>query len=357
MSIRHILFSLFLLVLAACSNQENPRFKVKPSALGVMNEIVIISDDDIWSSIVGDTVRHFFEGVYPLTPRPEPLFDLRQYEVEEINFQPLKKELRTYLILANLADSESETTQFVMKDLGEERISRAQSDPTFNTSVGKDKWANGQILIYLFAYGADELATAVEQHFNGISSRINEHDYVQLEQSTFARGYNKGLSSTIVGRFKADIDIPFDFKVVLDNEEENGLLWMRQDRKDGAVNLAIREFDYTSTDMISKEKAKERFNAFGAYVSSKRENTFIKINDIDLPILEFDRTISNRYSKEWRGIWEMENDFMGGPFMSYAIVNETSGKLLVIDAFVFAPGKKKRNTMQQIDLMVKNIKW
>ena len=53
----------------------------------------------------------------------------------------------------------------------------------------------------------------------------------------------------------------------------------------------------------------------------------------------------------------MENDFMGGPFISYALVNETTGKLLVIDSFIFAPGKKKRNSMQQIDLMVKSLKW
>jgi len=48
---------------------------------------------------------------------------------------------------------------------------------------------------------------------------------------------------------------------------------------------------------------------------------------------------------------------MGGPFISYALVNETAGKILVIDTFVFAPGVKKRNMMQQVDLVVKNIKW
>ena len=357
MKLRYLISILLLTTLASCSNQENPRFKVKPSALGVMNEIVVISDDDIWSSIVGDTVRHYFEGVYPLTPRPEPIFDLRQYEVAEINFQPLKKELRTYLILANLADTESEATQFVSRDLGEERIARAKSDPTFNTSVGKDKWANGQILIYLFAYGTDALATAVEQHFNGISSRINEHDAVQLYQSTYAKGHNRGLTSRLVERFGAEIDLPFDFQLVLDKEDENGLIWVRKEMKEGVANIAIREYDYTSTDLISKQAAKERFDAFGTHVSSKRENTFIVINDRDLPILEFDRTISNRYAKEWRGIWEMENDFMGGPFMSYAVVNETTGKLLVVDSFIFAPGKKKRNAMQQLDLIVKSLKW
>jgi len=81
------------------------------------------------------------------------------------------------------------------------------------------------------------------------------------------------------------------------------------------------------------------------------------INDRDLPILEYDRQIGDLFAREWRGIWEMQNDFMGGPFISYAIVNEDKGKVFVVDALFFAPGVRKRDFMQQIDLMVKSIKW
>ncbi len=360
---RCIRYSLTILALVSlllsCNNSSNPdrQFKIKPSALGVMNEIVVITDDDLWESIVGDTVRHFFEGVFPLTPRPEPIFDIRQYDPSDIYSQPLKKELRTYFIIANLDDIESETTKFVIKDLGEERLRRAKTDPNFNTSVGRDKWANGQILVYLFAHGTDNLAAAVERNYNGISGKVNDHDRIQLEQVTYARGRNNGLKSNMLGRYGAEIEIPNDFNTVLNAPEDHGLYWFRKDTKDGAFNMAFRIFDYTGPEMVTKEAMKERFNDFGRYVSSKEPNTFILINDVDLPILEFERTISTRYTKECRGIWEMENDFMGGPFISYAIVNEKTGKLLVIDSFVFAPGKRKRDILQQVDLIVKGIKW
>ncbi len=353
-----VVLSIFLFgCMLSCTPSESPRFKIKPNALGVMNEIVVITDDDIWSSIVGDTVRYFFEGIYPLTPRPEPIFDLRQYEVKELNAQPLKKELRTYLILANLNDTNSEITQFVMKDLGEERLQRARTDSSFNTSVGRDKWANGQILMYVFAYGTDELAAAVERNFNGISSKVNEHDAVQLEQLTYARGRNAGLSGNMIGRYGAEINIPGDFRVALNAPEEDSLYWLRKDTKDGVINMAFRLFDYNDQNQLVTESMKNRFQTFGRFVNSERENTYIVINDEDLPILEFNRTISSRYTKEYRGIWEMENDFMGGPFIIYNIVNETQGKLLSIDAFIFAPGKKKRDMMQQVDHIVKNIRW
>lgn len=357
--LRYLLSILILLVLLiSCSQSDkSTAFQVKPSALGIMNEIVVVTDNDLWSSIVGDTVKHFFEGIYPLTPRPEPLFDIRQYQVGDIYAQPLKKELRTYLVLANLDDTESEATKFVVKDLGQERLERARTDPTFNTSIGRDKWATGQLIIYLFAHGTNDLAAAVERNFNGISSKVNEHDALQLSQLAYARGTNGGMRSNMIERYGADIELPNDFALALDKKDDNGLYWFRKDTKQGAMNLAFRMYDYKSEDMLTKEAAKERFNEYGRNVSSKESNTYVIINDRDLPILEFDRTVSTRFTREWRGIWEMENDFMGGPFISYAIVNETKGKLLVIDAFVFAPGVKKRDMLQQIDLIVKKIKW
>ena len=345
------------LCLFGCTNSNDPRFKVKPSALGVMNEIVVITDEDLWTSIVGDTIRHFFEGYYPITPRPEPLFDLRQYSVSELNSQPLKKELRTYLVVANLDDDTSDITQFVIQDLGEQRIQRAKDDPEFNTSVGRDKWATGQILIYLFAHGPDGLAAAVERHYNGISSKVNAHDNIQLDQLTYARGKNLGLSSKLLGRYGAEIEFPGDFETALDAPDDFGLIWLRKDTKDGIINMVARQFDYTGPSFLEKEDVKDRFNLFGRYVTSDIENDFMTINDVDLPMLSFDREISSRYTKEWRGIWEMDKDFIGGPFITYNIVNENEGKVLSIDAFIFAPGKKKRDMMQQVDHIVKNIRW
>lgn len=349
-------FIYFVFFVFSCSISEDSRFKAKPRAFGVMNEVVVIADDDLWKGIVGDTIIHFFESIYPLTPRPEPLFDLRHYKLESLEKEPLKKELRTYLIVSNLSDDSSKLTQMLRKDLGEERFLKAQKDPTYQTSVGKDKWAQGQILIYVFANSPDELCKAIEENFNGISSRINEHDSEQLKQSTYARGKNLGLSTKIRANYKVDIEIPAEYVVVKESDEDK-LLWLRKDYKEGTIGLIFREYKYSSAEQFTKEFAKENFNQFGKFnVSSPEAGSYLAINDIDLPILDFDRNIDGMYSKEYRGIWEMENDFMGGPFISYLLLNQTDGKIIQIDCFIYSEGKKKRNEMQQIDLMVKNAK-
>jgi hypothetical protein len=45
----------------------------------------------------------------------------------------------------------------------------------------------------------------------------------------------------------------------------------------------------------------------------------------------------------------MENDMMGGPFVSHARVDRPNGRVVVVEAFVYAPEKKKRDLMRQLE--------
>lgn len=350
---------------------DNPKFKVKPSALGVMNEIVVISDDEIWNGPLGDSIRYYFGGAFPLTPQPEPIFDLKQYDPLSLESQPLRKELRTYLVVADLGDPSSEAAIFVKNDLGENGIAKAKSDPEFNTSVGRNKWATGQILVYLFADGYDNLADAIGKNFANISSLVRKHDDNQLKQLTYSRGVNRGLSKQIANIIGVEsIDIPSDF-VVVKEYPESQTIWLRKDvnvrkiikdeysrdqRADiGAVmNIVLGRKEYTSKAQLSKELMKDYFNAFGrSEVSSSEPNTYLVLNDQDLPILEFTSNFNGQYVKEYRGIWEMENDFLGGPFLSYQIVS--GNNLIFVHSFVLALGTDKRDFIQQIEKIVSTI--
>ncbi len=351
-------FMLFCILTISCGVSDPAKaFQARPTALGKMNEIVVITDDVIWNSFVGDTIDYFFGEVYPITPSPEPTFDLRRFDVGDLNAQPLKRQLRTYMVVANLGDENSDIAKFVKKDLGEERYQKALSDPTFNTSVGRDKWANGQILIYVFAKSMDDLAAAIAKNYEGIAAKVNDNDAEQLYQSTYSRGEGTGFISKTVERYGAEIILPGDYKLVMDAPEDNGLIWVRRDIKEKVMNIAVRQFPYKGPESISKEMVKNNFDAFGKYVHSDAEGSYIKINDVDLPMLSWDKTISGRFAREFRGIWEMENDFMGGPFLSYVIVNEEVQKMIQIDGFILAPGKSKRDMMQQIELIASKTKW
>jgi hypothetical protein len=84
------------------------------------------------------------------------------------------------------------------------------------------------------------------------------------------------------------------------------------------------------------------------YFGSTLDNTFMKINDQDLPLFVEQMELNGTYALEGRGIWEMENDFLAGPFVSYLINDEKGKQLVLVDGFVLAPGRKKRELMEEL---------
>ena len=56
-----------------------------------------------------------------------------------------------------------------------------------------------------------------------------------------------------------------------------------------------------------------------------------------------------RYMQEVRGLWSMENDMMGGPFVSHSVVDEVNNRVIVVEAFLFAPSRKKGDLMRKLE--------
>ncbi len=353
-----ILFLLVLPLFFSCSNDTTPpALKAKPKGLGSMNTINVICDQDVWDGLVGDSLDFYLAGAFPIMPRPEEVFDLKHYTPEKVRTEAVLTELRTYLIIANTSDEESLMTEMVKKDLGEARFQKSFEEKKAHTSIGYNKWATGQMLIYLFASSEETIMNNIKNAFPIIQQKVLEHDKGVLDAYVYAKGENVGLTAKLKEDFGLEMKVPLDFKVVKEVPEEK-MIWFRKDTKDAQLFAFLKQMDYKGPEQLSIEKAKLFSNDFGKrYVSTDEPGSYLLLNDVDLPMLEYVKDINGNYAKEFRGIWEMENDFMGGPFVDYFIVDEERSKLYFIMLYVFSPGKKKRNLIQGLDHMINTIEF
>lgn len=352
--IKKLLYITFCLAFIACNSEMTNQLEPKGSALGKMNEIVVVADEDMWEGSVGDTFRYYFQSAYPILPNPEPVFDLRHFTPSELNSQPLRKELRTYAILADMSDEESSTTKMVVKDMGSEKARSAKLGEGPNSSVGKNKWARGQILFYLFGSNKENLSSSIKKHFSAVARRVNQHDEKQLKSTIFVDRSNQGLTQKLKEQYGLDIEVPGEYKVVIDNDSSN-TLWIRNDTKEAIQNIVFKTIPYTDQEQLSKSNIIKIRNDFGSrYITSDEEDDVMVVNETDLPVYEYTFDLAGKYTKEIRGVWEMSKAFAGGPFTTYLIVDEENKNLIYIDTFVLAPGTEKRNLMMQLDYIVKS---
>ncbi len=342
-------------ILLACNGEVTKSIEAKPKAFGKYNEIVVIADDALWDGMVGDTFKYYFASAYPIMPSPEPIFDLRHFTTEELYAEPLRKELRTYVILADLSDFDSPTTRMVTKDLGDNQAGEAMKNPEVNSTVGKNKWANGQVLIYLFGNTPESVAKSITENFSAATKRVHEHDSKMLKQMTYARELNLGYQAKIQDYFNVDLEIPADFKQVL-LVEEDPLLWLRKDTKDAIMNLVFMKMPYKDKSQFTKKEIISAINLYGeTYVDGEKPNDKMVINEEDLPIYEYAAQVDGQYSVELRGLWEMTQSFVGGPFTVNLITSKDGKEVILALSYVYAPGTDKRDLVQQLDYMIKNI--
>lgn len=333
----------------SCKDTLN-NLQTKPVALGKMNEIVTICDERVWESDTRDSMLYYFGSPYPIMPAPEPLFDLRHFTTEQLNIDALRKELRTYVILADLSDSDSPTTRMVRNDLGEESIRRFYEDPEFFTTAGLDKWAKGQLVVYILGKNREELGRNIVRAFPRISERIRRHDLIQLRAQTYVNGQSTEVSNLISEQFGVQMDIPGDFEVAM---QSDNFIWIRKDTRDLTSNIAIRTYPYSNENQLALDGVLDMRNRLGVKIQSTSVGSFMTTNDRDLPVYLYQKELDGRFTVESRGIWEMTEDFLGGPFVNYAIID--GNKILVIDTFVYAPGKDKRDYVQQLELVVESL--
>jgi Domain of unknown function (DUF4837) len=352
------IFSIFVvsLLITSCKSDVVKRLKNKPTAMGRINDVAVLADKQMYEGPIGDTLLYYFQSAYPVLPAEEPIFDVRFMMPEELKAKPLKKELRTFVLVADVSDTLSAATRMLMEDMGKEKFSRAVNDPAYTTTIGHEKWAKDQIFIYIFANGQENLSKAIRTHFATISKRINQHDLKNLTATVYGiQNVNRDLTRLVMDSFGLNLNVPGLYQKAMQKEN---FLWLRMDNKEINQSLVIRKFPYKDKRQFTMDNIIKLRNEYGKeFIRTGFEDAYMSTNIIDLPTYEYTYIHNNVYIKEVRGIWETVNDFMGGPFVSYVLHNEAKGEIVFIDAFVFAPGKDKRDYVQQLDCIVKTASF
>jgi hypothetical protein len=120
----------------------------------------------------------------------------------------------------------------------------------------------------------------------------------------------------------------------------------------------VKKMKYEEEDQLSKEYLLNLRDSLGKeYVSSTIEGSYMRVNREDLPIIYNTTRVSGHYAVEARGIWEIVDDYMGGAFISYLVLNANTNELLFIDGFLHAPGEEKRDLMEHLDYIIHTLKF
>ncbi len=347
-------FFLTALSFSACTSEMREQLKPVPIAFGEINELAIIADRDMWESPIGDTIQFYYSSPFLILPQPEPILDLRFFSPGDLEADQLRKQLRTYLFVGDLSDPNSAATKMMTTLVTEQAIQQIRQNPKNNVIIGKDKWAQGQMVICQFGRNREELVNNLKENFPAILKKIREHDKTKIDATVYLGRRNFKLEQEVKDKIGVQIRIPSDFFQAISDGE---VIWLRKETTETSSNLMFRKLPYRSQDQLTREGVIAIRDSIGRkYISTRLPNTYMVTNGYDLPVYVSQVQINNQFAVNARGIWEIENDYMGGAFVSYLILNPKTNELIFIDGFLHAPGVDKRNLIQYLDHIINTTK-
>lgn len=284
---------LAVLLLSACSK----RLPLLPTSGGRPYDVLLVGDGD---SVVTPMLMQDTPGL----PQPEPLFNVMQVGGNELSGS------------AKLARS------IVVVETDSSRYDHAA------INYERNVYAQPQGIVYITAPSAQSIAQEVRPEV--LQGLLLRHE-MSSSIARLRRKYDKKLTERVRQMFGVEILIPHTMKKV---RQGDGFLWMSDNRPDCSTNICI----YTSENRDSVMKANVKGETDQMYMATVQGS-----------ILQNTLKKGKQSVVVRRGLWQMEGDAMGGPFVSHTITDTLTGRSVVAEAFVYAPGFSKRNLVLEAE--------
>lgn len=303
-----------------------------PKSSGKTAEMIVVTDNKgIWEGSVGNTVFSYFSTDYEVLPQPEPLFEMANVPLK--NFQDAKMFRNHHNVLLLLLEP----------DLAE-----------VQTEVRRNFWSQPQRVVKIEAPDEAGLIEGFQAYRETIRSLFRESDREKLE-ATFHAFIDRSLVNEIGKSFGFTMDVPSGFGI---SKNFTGFMWLRKETNQNSQGLMIYTYDYTDQAAFRPERIISfRNSVTKAYVPGPTEGSYMIVAREFIPPVSEEITFHGMYAVETRGLWEVENDFMGGPFVNITFVDERTNMVVALDGYVYAPNRPKRDLLIQMEAIIHSMKF
>lgn len=309
----------------ACRNNTKP---LLPNVSGKAGEVIVVIGKDNWEGNLGNEIGSLLARDCEYLPQREPLYSL--VNLSPAAFSDMFK-LHRNIVIFNI-DS-TVTKQGVV----------------YRTDV----WAHPQCVIQVNASCADSAVVVLNRNGENITGAIEQAERNRVIANTLL--YEESKLADVVDKMiggKVHFPIGYTLKKVTDD-----FIWIADEKQYTTQGIFIYKYPATDEQPFSEENIISRRNAFlKEYVPGMLDNTYMTTSVFVKPGIKFLKYHDLDFV-ETRGLWEVYNDFMGGPFVSHSFYSKDGKDIIVLEAWVYAPKYDKRQYLRQTESLLYSFEW
>jgi hypothetical protein len=314
------LFQLILLaMLVSLSGCKSTPTKV--DSTGAAYDVLVVMPDTLWFGPAGDTLQSILAENPMILPQPEPLHSVIHANSEQVN-RLLLRHRNVILFQPGKQEQPSMTVEY-----------NVYSQPQALVRI-----AGPSAAVMTDYMAANRFA------LQGIFDMAERDRTVDMA----ARFVDREIRDTILDRFGLRIDIPRGYRIRYKRPD-----FMRVSYETPLWSQGLIIYKYPLTGRLdsafTRASLLENRDRFVRAIEGPNEGSYMRTADhVVMPEFSME-VIAGRRWFELSGLWDLENGFMGGPFISYSTLNTTTGEVLTVDLYVYSPKNPKRNYLKYLE--------
>ncbi|MCQ2257176.1 MAG: DUF4837 family protein [Bacteroidaceae bacterium] len=311
---------------AACDSKSNtPQRRRRSASLltpvssGNPYEIMVVADDSVWNGYAGKALRQILDKHLIGLPQDEPQF--HKSHIEEKHYDNITNLFRNIIHI---------------------EISREYTKAKM--VIERDVHSTPQLILSVHAPSQYDASVYITEHTKAIETLFSSEE-INREANDLYFEHNIKFAKKVKEMFGCDFYIPVDIKSMKIGED---FIWASDDGLSTIQNICIYSLPYVSEKMFTKKPyIALRDTMMKRNIPGERPGEYMQTN----PDFVWTKNISvkNYYSFEARGLWEMRNVAMGGPFVSHSRIDKKNNRVIVVEGFVYAPEKMKRTMIRRLE--------
>jgi len=321
----NVIFLFIFIGFFSCSESGTGIYK---NITGKAGEVVVVISKQSWEGDPGTVIRETLAQPHVALPQDEPVFDI--INIPHDAFKDIFKSTRN--IIQTDISSNTEEEGIVFKD---------------------NIWAYPQATVQINAKSAAGFVEIFNENKEKILSYFLAAEKGRLTMN-YDKHHEKGILNTLERDFGVSIKVPPGFRIMA---QKNYFMWMQYDTPEIFQGILLYTFPYVSDSAFTiNYQLMVRDSIMKANVPGPTEGSYMSTEKSIDQLTSFTR-LNGNYANEMRGLWRVENDFMGGPYISLAVLDAAGQRVVAAFAYVYAPGKDKRNLLRQVEAMVYSLKF
>ncbi len=291
-----------------------------PNASGLPYEMLVVMDDAQWDRPLGRAVFNVLDTDVPGLPQSERSFRISRVAPDGFNSNMFK----------------------IMRNVIRVDIQDIYTQPKFK--FARNVYSYPQMIMTLQAPDEESLTEYINNNRQSIIDFFTKAE-MNREIENLRERHNPEVSRLAEEILDVDIWVPWELNKFKKGKD---FLWASTNVGKKDMNLVLYSYPYTDKNTFTLDYfLQKRDSVMKANIPGGPKGSYMTTNH-DYVYVE-DGTVRGKYAQIARGLWRIQGDRMGGPFVSHSRVDEANGRVVVAEAFIYAPESLKRDLLRRME--------